>query len=108
LTQRWNLYPKVNGKPLKNNLQNYHPLFPADRLSLTARVMHLVDALLETTQILDIKALYLEIKEVTLALLELADLRTPKEYQKDDHWAVNTDGLLCWEECIFVPDKQEL
>ena len=42
--------------------------------------MHLVDTPLETTQILDIKALHLEIKEVTLALLELVDLRTPKEH----------------------------
>jgi len=109
LTRRWDLYPKDGNSSFPEvNPQNYRPLFLVKQLLPFARATYLSTTPPRSTQTLNLKLLYQDIREAILATPELTSQMETTTPQPDARWSVNANGLLCWEGHIFVPEGQEL
>ena len=105
LTRRWDVYPKGGNSDYATvNPNNYRPIFSQEQLRHSLRASELITPALRAAVIMDLEQLN---HDILLALpkdlLYLAHLDTPKP-----RCSVNSDGFLCLDNRIYIPDSNNL
>src|SRR6201996_6108097 len=105
LTRRWDVYPKEGDSGYaSSNPHNSRPVFTQQQIQASLRALSLWTPVLEASQVMDIQPLHSDIQSAlssdTLASIHLNSTENPR-------W-VTRDGLLLYNERIYVPDASDL
>jgi hypothetical protein len=109
LTRRWDVYPKEGDSTYAQiNPHNFRPVFTQEQLSASLRATYLEEPVLRASHIMDLNILHSKIKAAlpldaqSIKGIELA------ASEPESRWTVDTDGLLHYDNCIWVPDSETL
>ena len=105
LTRRWDVYAKegVNDYA-KVNPQNYRPVFTQEQLSISLCASMLISAALRGSLIMDVDKLHQDIRNA-YTTDPTASVQFPQP--SNAQWTL-TDGLLRYNDRIYVPDAPDL
>ena len=106
LTRRWDVYPKEGDTGYaKVNLQNLRPVFTQEQLAISLRATYLEVPVLCAVELMDVERLHNDILS-TLPSDPIAKVRLSDK--TDSRWSVNEAGFLRLDNCIYVPDSDDL
>ena len=110
LTRRWDVYPKEGDSDYASvNPQNFRPVFTQEQLASSLRASTLAEPVIRAAIVMDEVQLFKDIKSAypddSLATQKLTEVNSGNP---DSRWSINSDGLLCKDERIYVPDANDL
>ena len=105
LTRRWVVYLKEGESDYASvNPHNLHPVFTNEQLASSLRATSFYTPVLRASIIMDIQSLHSDIHSV------LRDDPAISEHLSNPihRWSKDPEGLLCLDNCIYVPDVGNL
>src|SRR6266581_3673885 len=108
LTRCWDIYPKEGDKDYACvNPQNFRPIFTQEQLASSLQATYIATPVLQASLLVDAKALHKDILSTLPSDPSIsAHFSTP--IPLDSHWSLGNDGLLRLDDCIYVPDSDDL
>jgi len=106
LTRHWDIYPKERDKDYAQvNPHNFHPVFTSEQLALSLQASTLAFLVLHAAVLMDVKQLHKDI----LSTLPNDPIRSAHmSNPPDDRWTMDNSGFLCCDNCIYVPESNDL
>ena len=96
----------------KINLQNLRPVFTQEQLALSLRATYYLEPVLRAVGLMDIGQLHEDILSAQKADKHSSDtlstLSNKTEFNSNTHWSVDDQGLLCYDDRIWVLDSDDL
>ena len=113
LTRHWDVYPKEeDSNYAKINLQNLRPVFTQEQLASSLRAFYYSEPMLRAVGLMDIGQLHEDIlcaqKTDKHSSDTLSILSDKTGFNSDTQWSVDDQGLLCYDDCIWVPNSDDL
>ena len=106
LTRRWDVYPKEGDSGYARvNPQNLWPVFTQEQLANSLRATYLEFLVLRAVAIMDIETLHSDIL-TTLPSDPIAQAHVSDT--AESRWSVDESGFLQLDQCIYVPDIEDL
>jgi hypothetical protein len=106
LTRRWDVYPKGgNSDYAVINLNNLRPVFTQNQLRASLCASALAGPVIRNAIVMDIAKLHSDIVDA-LPLDTFSSGHLPEP--SDPHWTLGSDGLLCCDDHIYVPNSNDL
>jgi hypothetical protein len=107
------VYPKEGDSDYaKINLQNLRPVFTQEQLALSLRATYYSEPVLQAGGVMDIGQLHEDILSAQKADKHSSDtlsaLSDKTEFNFNTHWSVDDQGLLHYDDRIWVPDSINL
>ena len=104
LTRQWNIYPKGGNTGYATvNPHNFKPIFTQEQLVASIRAMVLLSPSLYTATVVDLDTLHQDI----LSALPSDPIAT-KHISADGRWSTDPNGLLLFDNRIYVPSASNL
>ena len=106
LTLCWDVYPKGgNSDYVVVNLNNLRPVFTQNQLQASLCASVLAGPVIRNAIVMDIAKLHSDIVD---ALPSDSSVSRHLPEPLDPQWTLGSDGLLRHDDCIFVPDSNDL
>ena len=107
------VYPKEGDSDYaKINLQNLRPVFTQEQLASSLRATYYSEPVLRAVGLMDIGQLHEDILSAQKADKHSSDtlsaLSDKTEFNSDTRWSVDDQGLLHYDDRIWVPDSDDL
>ena len=108
LTRRWDVYPKEGDRDYARiNPHNFRPIFTQEQLVSSLRATYLAAPVLRASTMYDAKQLHNDILSA-LPSDSLASVHLSTSEPSDSRWSIDSDGFLRLDDCIYVPDANDL
>ena len=108
LTRRWDVYPKEGDKDYAHvNPDNYRPIFTNGQLAASLQAMYLEALMLRASTLIDVEQLRSDILS-SLPNDPTASPLLSSESLVDPRWTIHPEGFLLRDNCIFVPEADNL
>jgi len=110
LTRQWGIYPKEGDSNYASiNPQNFHPVFTNAQLALSLQASTLAEPVICAAIIMDEARLHADIQSsLPNDPIVLEKFNWAKSDDPNPQWTLNSEGLLCKDNCIYVPDSDDL
>jgi hypothetical protein len=110
LTRRWDVYPKEGDSNYASiNPQNFRPVFTNEQLALSLRASTLAEPIIHPAVVMDEAQLYADIlSSLPNDPIALEKFNRAKSDDPNPRWTLNSKGLLCKDNRIYVPDSDDL
>jgi len=110
LTRRWDVYPKEGDSDYASvNPQNFRPVFTSEQLASSLRASTLAEPVIRAAVVMDEARLHEDIlSSLPNDPIALEKLNRAKSDDPDPRWTLNSEGLLCKDNRIYVPDSDDL
>ena len=106
LTRQWDVYHKGgNSDFAMANLSNMRPIFTNEQLTSSLQATYFATPILQSAIIMDVEQLHNTIQE-SYSLDPITTVQFP--CTSDSKWTIDGSGLLCCNDCIYVPDANDL
>ena len=106
LTRRWDVYLKGGNRDYASvNPHNFKPIFASEQLSASLRATSLFHPVLRSVVLLDIEQLH---NDIRAALPGDSHYTTHASDPFDSRWKLSDDGLLRFNDRIYVPEANDL
>jgi len=110
LTRWWDVYLKEGDSNYTSiNLQNFRPVFTNEQLALSLWASTLAEPVVHAAVVMDEAQLH---KDILSSLpndpVALKKLNWAKFNDPDPQWTLNSESLLCKDNCIYVPNSDDL
>jgi hypothetical protein len=108
LTRRWDIYPKEGDMDYARvNPQNFRPVFTSEHLTLSLWAIYLVSLVLQVALLVNTNVLHKDIIATLPSDSSISsDFSSP--IPPNSHWSVDAEGLLRLDNCIYVPNSNDL
>ena len=107
LTRQWDIYLNGGDSDYATiNPHNFCLVFTQEQLASSLRATIILSPVLQAVSLLDIKQLHSNIHS-TLSTDSIASIHL-KSKKSNLQWSLNSDGLLQRDNCIYVPDSEDL
>ena len=106
LTHCWDVYPKEGDRDYARvNPHNFQSVFLQEQLTSSLRATYLLEPILHAASLIDVDQLHKDILSALsldpVATKHMSDTSNPR-------WSVNSDGFLCLDSRIYIPDTNDL
>jgi len=110
LTRRWDIYPKEGDSDYASvNPQNFRPVFTNEQLASSLQASTLAEPVIHAAVVMDEARLHEDIlSSLPNDPIALDKLNRAKSDDPDPRWTLNSEGLLCKDNRIYVPDSNDL
>ena len=106
LTRRWDIYSKGGNSDFAlANPSNMRPIFTNEQLTSSLRATYFATPILRSAVIMDVEQLHNTIQE-SYSLDPITTAQFPRT--SDAKWTIDDSGLLRRNDCIYVPDANDL
>src|SRR6266581_2849714 len=89
------------------NLHNFHPVFSSEHLASSLQATYLVAPVLRAASLVDTDAIHRDIMS-TLPSDPSITNHFSSPIPPGSHWSIDAEGLLRLDNCIYVPDSNDL
>ena len=108
LTRCWDVYPKEGEKDYAHiNPDNFQPVFTQEQLTASLHATYFAAPVLQASVLFDIKNLHNDILS-SLPSDPLATVHLSTFKASDSHLSINSDSFICLDDCIYIPDSDDL